>query len=107
MDYVFDRFFHHTVTLLFLYPRQFLFLKKPILTPGRRWVIGLNYRITMLRIKYISIYALVMRSIHLQVKFIKKLPCGVMSQKSIFKHIVRNRHLHVMSVRKVSRVQVP
>ena len=37
----------------------------------------------------------------------KKLPCGVMSPNSIFKHIVRNGHLHVMCVRKFSRVPVP
>jgi len=62
MEYGFDRLFQHTVTLLFLYSRQFLFLKKHILIPDRRWVIGLNYRIAMLSIKCISIYALVMRS---------------------------------------------
>jgi len=30
-----------------------------------------------------------------------------MSQKSILKHIVRNWHLHVMRLRKFSRVPVP
>ena len=42
----------------FFYSRVFLFLKKQILVPVRRMVVCLNCRITMLSIKYVSIYAL-------------------------------------------------
>jgi hypothetical protein len=84
-----------------------LFLKKQILVPGRRWVICLNYRITVLNMKWISIYALIVRSTNLQVMCIKNLPFGILSQRSIFSQIVRNGHLHVMDVRKFSSVPVP
>jgi len=112
MEYGFDRLVHHTVTVLFFFfnSRQLLFLKKQILVPGRRRVVCLNYRITMLNMKCISIYPLIvrsMRSTSLQGMCIKNLPCGIMCQRNILKHIVRNRHLHVMCVRKFSRVPVP
>jgi hypothetical protein len=78
-------------------------VKKQIFFPDRRWAICLNYRITMLNMKCISIYALIVKSTSLQVMCIKNLPCGVVSRKGI----VRNRQLHVMCVRKFSSVRVP
>jgi hypothetical protein len=84
-----------------------LLLKKEILVPGRRWVIFLNYRISMLSMKYINMYARVMKSTSLHVICIKDIPCGVVSRRSIFSHIVRNNHLPVMCVRKFSSIPVP
>ena len=104
MEYGFDRLVHNNLTLLFflpLYSRQFLFLKKQILVPGKRLVICLNCRITILNMKCISIYALVVRSTSFQVMCIKNPPCGIMTRRSIFKHIVRNLHLHVTCVKKI------
>jgi hypothetical protein len=74
MECGFDRLVHHTVTFLFFYSRQFLLLKKQILVPGRRWVICPIYRITMLNMKCINIYALRVRSTSLQAMCIKNLP---------------------------------
>jgi hypothetical protein len=82
-------------------------MKKEILVPDGRWVVCLNYRITMLNKKCMSIYALIVRITSLQMMCIKNLPWDVMSRRSIFSHIVRNRHLHVMCVGKFSNVPVP
>jgi len=54
-------------------------MKKQILVPDRRWVICVNYRITVLNVKCISIYALIVKTNSLQVMCIKNLPCGIMS----------------------------